>query len=379
MMHNRKKAASTVLKSARLKFASAQAALIQALLPSIAWDYVFQLITNNTTNIDYANEGFDGLLGNGLINPEAALLSGNLRCGDVTRDGTVDIGDLVVFSYGCLYGNLPLVRPDLADLDQWAGVNGNDLQALISYMFQLGSSPECEPTMELPFPISGDTLELRNCRVPPHIDSWAVELWFMSSGSDDVEAVICPFRLVDSLSPMVVDSVVFEQPEGTLDPFLDIDSSGTSGIIGFHRIMGTAIPSPSEVKLATICISNTYAEDVQVLLIDTATTYPSNSVMISRNGGSQPTVPIVLGVASNLGQYGPSCFGDIRGNVDCGSDETINIIDLIVLVDYMFSDGPTPGCFDEADLDVDGETSIGDLVFLVDYMFNSGPAPPACP
>jgi hypothetical protein len=89
-------------------------------------------------------------------------------------------------------------------------------------------------------------------------------------------------------------------------------------------------------------------------------------------------VPVVLGIASNLGPYAPSCFGEIRGNVDCGSDETINIIDLIVLVDYMFSDGPTPGCFDEADVNADVAITISDLVYLVDYMFSGGPEPPPC-
>jgi hypothetical protein len=359
-------------------FVSAQAALIQALLPGIAWDYVFQLITNNTTNIDYANEGFDGLLGDGLINPEAALLDGYLVCGDVTRDGAVDIRDLSEY-WLCLYGNLTLVRPDLADIDQWTGVNGNDFQRFCNYMFQGGNSTECTPTLELPFPQSDDTLELRNCRIPPYNDSWAVELWLTSTGSTDVDAVVFPFRLVDSLSSVIIETVDSSHPAGTLVLFDNIDSTGASGILGLHYLYMSSLPSPTTTKLATIRLSNTYSESVQVILIDTTTTDPSNTVMISRNGGSQPTMPVVLGIASNLGQYGPSCFGDIRGNVDCGSDETINIIDLIVLVDYMFSDGPTPGCFDEADLDVDGETGIGDLVFLVDYMFNNGVAPPACP
>jgi hypothetical protein len=47
----------------------------------------------------------------------------------------------------------------------------------------------------------------------------------------------------------------------------------------------------------------------------------------------------------------------------------------------MFSGGPAPVCFEEADVDGSGETpiNIADLTYLVDFMFHEGPEPPACP
>ncbi len=62
-------------------------------------------------------------------------------------------------------------------------------------------------------------------------------------------------------------------------------------------------------------------------------------------------------------------------NDDGGS--TIDISDLVHLVDYMFQGGPAPPIMCQADINSDGfGPDISDLVYLVDYMFNQGPAPP---
>lgn len=72
------------------------------------------------------------------------------------------------------------------------------------------------------------------------------------------------------------------------------------------------------------------------------------------------------------------CVG-IRGNIDADANDEIIISDLVYLVDYMFTGGPAPPIFEEADMDATGEIDISDLVLLVDYMFTGGPAPEPCP
>jgi len=73
------------------------------------------------------------------------------------------------------------------------------------------------------------------------------------------------------------------------------------------------------------------------------------------------------------------CIPPIRGNVDYDPADQIDISDLVYLVDYMFTGGPAPVCFEEADMDCTGGIlDIADLVYLVDYMFNQGPAPCRC-
>jgi hypothetical protein len=81
-----------------------------------------------------------------------------------------------------------------------------------------------------------------------------------------------------------------------------------------------------------------------------------------------------LTVSSN-----PDCCQGMRGNVDGSLDDVLDISDIVFLVDYMFDDGPTPPCLEEADIDGSGILDIADLVYLVDYMFNQGPAPVECP
>ncbi len=78
-------------------------------------------------------------------------------------------------------------------------------------------------------------------------------------------------------------------------------------------------------------------------------------------------------------QCGPTCCTGIRGNVDNDPGDAIDISDLVYLVDYMFTGGPEPECFEEADMNADGAIDISDLVWLVDYMFTGGPAPEDCP
>jgi len=66
--------------------------------------------------------------------------------------------------------------------------------------------------------------------------------------------------------------------------------------------------------------------------------------------------------------------------VDHSGAPPVDISDLVYLVDFMFNEGPTYECFEEAGVDGSGAepVDIADLVYLVDYMFNVGPAPPPC-
>lgn len=99
------------------------------------------------------------------------------------------------------------------------------------------------------------------------------------------------------------------------------------------------------------------------------------------------------GYGSTVGSFAPSwdgphcwpitdqCCLAQRGNVDGDPADQLDISDLVYLADYMFTGGPVPPCWEEADIDGSGGDviDITDLVHMVDYMFNQGPAPVACP
>lgn len=92
--------------------------------------------------------------------------------------------------------------------------------------------------------------------------------------------------------------------------------------------------------------------------------------------------PKLLEVVSEFLTYGPSVTqgtvtvsGVVRGDVN--GDGTIDISDLVYLVDYMFTGGPAPVSEMAGDVDGSGQLDISDLVYLVDYLFTGGPPPPA--
>ena len=51
------------------------------------------------------------------------------------------------------------------------------------------------------------------------------------------------------------------------------------------------------------------------------------------------------------------CIG-LRGNVDNDLSNTIDVGDIVYLVDYSFSNGPAPICVQEADVDGSGAVAI---------------------
>ncbi len=104
-------------------------------------------------------------------------------------------------------------------------------------------------------------------------------------------------------------------------------------------------------------------------------------------GGTSDNYGLSHGFWQDFGAGGTCCMPPIRGNVDYDGGDAIDISDLVYTVDYMFTGGPAPVCWEEANVDGSGDgppdgsedIDISDLVYLVDFMFNGGPEPVACP
>jgi hypothetical protein len=60
---------------------------------------------------------------------------------------------------------------------------------------------------------------------------------------------------------------------------------------------------------------------------------------------------------------------------DLDHSHSVDIADLVFLVDFMFTGGPAPYPPFIADIDGTCAVDIADLVYLVDYMFAGGPPP----
>ncbi|MCP4705868.1 MAG: hypothetical protein GY865_14810 [candidate division Zixibacteria bacterium] len=63
---------------------------------------------------------------------------------------------------------------------------------------------------------------------------------------------------------------------------------------------------------------------------------------------------------------------------DVNLDGTINILDIVLLINYVYKGGPAPAELNDADVNNDTEIDILDIVLLINYKYKSGP-PPNCP
>ncbi len=84
------------------------------------------------------------------------------------------------------------------------------------------------------------------------------------------------------------------------------------------------------------------------------------------------------------GQWGPISeneFTYVRPAFICGDidgDESINILDIVFLINYKYKDGPTPEILEACDVDSDAKVNILDVVYLINFKYKDGPDPD-CP
>ncbi len=105
--------------------------------------------------------------------------------------------------------------------------------------------------------------------------------------------------------------------------------------------------------------------------------------IMAGGGILESPVAEVAQVAYPLPGDPPCCIGD-RGNVlvvpDCDrSDQTVDIVDLQLMIDHMFLTFVPLCCEEEVDIDVSGTVDITDLQVMVDHQFLSLAPLPSCP
>ncbi len=63
----------------------------------------------------------------------------------------------------------------------------------------------------------------------------------------------------------------------------------------------------------------------------------------------------------------------LRGDVN--KDGTIDVGDIVYLINYLFKNGPVPDPFESGDTNCDENLDVGDIVVLINYLFKGGAAP----
>jgi hypothetical protein len=63
---------------------------------------------------------------------------------------------------------------------------------------------------------------------------------------------------------------------------------------------------------------------------------------------------------------------------DADHNHSINLLDVVYLIGYLYGNGPAPECYHEGDADGNGFINILDITYLIGYLYAGGPAP-VCP
>ncbi len=119
------------------------AALMLQIDPNLTADAIDSVLAETATNIDSLNPLYAGDLGNGLVNPAAALaaLTG-FTCGDANGTNNLNISDAIFIINYIFAGGPPPVPTMAADCDCSGTLSISDALVIINYIFS-NSDPPC--------------------------------------------------------------------------------------------------------------------------------------------------------------------------------------------------------------------------------------------
>ncbi len=190
-------------------------------------------------------------------------------------------------------------------------------------------------------------------------------------------------QVEDVCIPVATDLYTFDPPAGSLD-----DSSVNAALIEvglrsdqIELLRQNGPPSPSGITAVLIAegVIDSAAVGGRIsYYFDGYKTAETSGFALFDQGEPIKYVNVLYEDSWCTGLAILCCVG-MRGNVDGEAGDQVNVADLTYLVDYLFMQGPTSPCFDEGDVNGDGDINVADLSHLVDYVFRGGSAPAPCP
>ncbi|PKK82723.1 MAG: hypothetical protein CVT49_12190 [candidate division Zixibacteria bacterium HGW-Zixibacteria-1] len=107
----------------------------------------------------------------------------------------------------------------------------------------------------------------------------------------------------------------------------------------------------------------------------------ADPIFCDRSGGDFRLDPASPCAADNnscntlMGAFFAGC-SSICGDVD--GDNSITLLDITFLINYLYKGGSTPAAMENADVNNSGSVNILDILYLIKYLYKGGP-PPNCP
>lgn len=96
----------------------------------------------------------------------------------------------------------------------------------------------------------------------------------------------------------------------------------------------------------------------------------------SSSGDSTVAFRIGIGLSYDIATVVYNVFCPIQMTGDMDVSQTIQALDIMALVNFVFRDGPFPQpCRASGDVNCSGEVNATDVIYLVDYVFRGGAEP----
>lgn len=106
-------------------------------------------------------------------------------------------------------------------------------------------------------------------------------------------------------------------------------------------------------------------------------TAESDSYRMLVSSGGQPSA-IGISESDNFTTEAGYVYTAHVDHGDANGDGEIEIGDVVVLISYLFRNGPAPDPLEAGDATCAGEVSVDDVVYLISYLFRNGPLPGCC-
>jgi hypothetical protein len=168
----------------------------------------------------------------------------------------------------------------------------------------------------------------------------------------------------------------------------------TGGFYRRHNDVWSNMPRPSSVPISsTVSVSALSIDGGGALYAAFLNRAPGglNQVFYTTDQGANWTnVGIDSLTINQLVSYGDTTYAltNSRGLIrmiraaaptykcgDADGSSSINVSDVVFLINYIFASGPAPNPFAAGDPDCSGTVNISDGVYLINYIFASGPLP----
>lgn len=313
------------------------------------------------------------------------ISSEQLVCGDLDCNGINNILDLTLGIEYLWEGGGQLACPSIADADDHELFTFHDLARIVRAQFAGGPEPVCPPSNP---PLDGpirDSIFLHTYQsafpsqeyFPAEDSTYTINVHFTTDTT--LDCVSLPFHIRVGTDIPIIDSITVP-PSGFETQYYNYTIYQDSGIVVLSgsSVIDSFYLTPGTYEVGKIHLSMAAQDNAwRPITVGWDSLPPEQD-------GRYVHYPFVTGPNGEVFKpsiYRLPCIQPIRGDMDYNGVPTIDIADLVYLVDYMFTGGPSPRCFEEADVALDQclQLDIGDLIYLVDYMFTGGPPPPPCP